>query len=423
MIYRKENNKISLSKLHEAQKQFIKSKFLHTGIVGGYQSGKSTAAAIKAITHLFRFPGIPIAYYLPTFRLFDDMLVPKLDNLLTEIGVPYSHHKQTSKIVTPYGEIWMRSMDNPDSIISYSVGYSIVDEVDVVHANHRNEAMKRIASRNSFQKPGEANQIDFVSTPEGFAYMYNFFEKKKNENKLLLRLKTGDNIDNLADGYIQGLREQYTEEQLRAYLDGEFVNLTSGTVYYKFDRRINHSTRTAKNSDILHIGMDFNIGNMSAVVHVIDEKPIAVDEMKKVYDTEQMCQLIKEKYPTNRIIIYPDASGKNRNTSTTKTDIEILKLAGFVVHAKNSNPPVNDRLKNMNRMFCNGKNEIGYMVNTHKCTEYTEALERMAYDSNGQPDKSSGFDHITDAAGYFIYWEYPLRNTTMDEYYSDISFN
>lgn len=411
MIFIDKNGKLNLSKLHENQQQFIKSKYLHTGIVGGYQSGKSTAAAIKAITHLLRFPQVPIAYYLPTYRLFDDMLVPKLHNLLTEIGVPYSHQKQTSKIITSYGEIWMRSMDNPDSIVSYSVGYSIVDEVDVVHSNIRDDAMKRIASRNSFKKE-VANQIDFVSTPEGFAYMYNFFEKNYNENKLLLRLKTNDNEVNLADGYIQGLREQYTEEQLKAYLNGEFVNLTSGTVYYKFNRKVNHVDKLAGEHDILHVGMDFNIGNMSAVIHVIQDKPYAVDELTKVFDTEQMCRILREKYPTNNIIIYPDASGSQRNTATTKTDIGILKEARFSIRSKDSNPPVNDRIKNMNRMFCNGKGEIGYSINTHKCPEYTEALEKMAYDKNGSPNKTTGFDHITDAAGYFIYYEYPLRNET-----------
>lgn len=406
MIYIDKNGKLNLSKLHEIQKQFIKSRYLHTGIVGGYQSGKSTAATIKAITHLLRFPQVPIAYYLPTFRLFDDMLVPKLSSLLAEINIPYSHHQKTSKIITPYGEIWMRSMDNPDSIVSYSVGYSIVDEVDVVHPNIREEAMKRIAGRNSFKKT-EANQIDYVSTPEGFAYMYNFFVKKQNENKLLLRLKTEDNAINLADGYIQGLREQYTEDQLRAYLAGEFVNLTSGTVYYKFNRVLNYSPRIVGKNDILYVGMDFNIGNMSAVIHVIEDKPIAVSEVTKMLDTEQMCDVLKERYPTNRIIVYPDASGSQRNTATTKTDMSIIKQAGMVVYSRHSNPPVNDRVKNMNRLFCNGKNNIGYAVNTHCCPEYTEALEKLAY-RNGVPDKTSGFDHLTDAAGYFTYFEYPL---------------
>lgn len=408
MIFIDKNNKLNLSLLHENQRAFIKSKYLHTGIVGGYQSGKSTAAAIKAITHLVRFPGVPIAYYLPTFRLFDDMLLPKLHELFENIGVSFTHNQQKSKIVCKYGEIWMRSMDTPDSIVSYSVGYSIVDEVDVVHPNKRDAAMKRIASRNSYRKEGEANQIDFVSTPEGFAYMYDFFERRNNEYKLLLRLKTNDNKDNLADGYIQGLREQYTDEQLKAYLNGEFVNLTSGTVYYKFNRYQNNSHRIAKANEILYVGIDFNIGNMSAVIHVVDEVPIAVDELTKVYDTEAMCQILKQKYPNNKILIYPDASGGNRSTNSTKTDLEILKQAGFNVKARSQNPLVSDRVKNMNRMFFNGEAKTGYLVNVIKCPEYVEALERMAYDKNGVPDKSSGFDHITDAAGYFIYYEYPL---------------
>lgn len=413
MIYIDGNNKLNLSKLHENQKRFIKSTHLHTGIVGGYQSGKSVAATIKAITHLLRYPGVPIAYYLPIFRLFDDMLIPKIKEIFELINISYKVNQHKAKIITPYGEIWMRSMDTPDSIVSYSVGYSIVDEVDLVHPNKRDHAMKRISSRNSYKKD-TPNQIDFVSTPEGFAYMYDFFEKKANDNKLLLRLKTADNAVNLAEGYIQGLREQYTEDQLRAYLNGEFINLTSGTIYYKFNRKVNHSDRLIKKYDTLSIGMDFNVGNMSGVVHVTDNKPIAVDELVGIYDTSDMCNIIKGKYPTNRIIIYPDATGTHRSTNATITDIQILKEAGFIVKAKNSNPKVKDRITNMNRMFCNGKNEIGYLVNTHKCPEYTEALEKMAYDKNGQPDKGSGFDHMTDAGGYFIFYEYPLLKIGTD---------
>lgn len=408
MIYIDNNGNLNLSKLHESQKAFIKSKHLHTGIVGGYQSGKSTVAAIKAIIHLLRYPGVPIAYYLPTYGLFEDMLLPKLTDLFAKIKVSFTYNQKNSKVITPYGEIWMRSMDNPDRIVSYSVGYSVVDEVDVVHPNKRIDAMKRIASRNSFKK-STANQIDFVSTPEGFAYMYNFFEKNANDNKLLLRLSTLANEANLADGYIQGLREQYTEDQLKAYLNGEFVNLTSGTVYYKYDRLVNNSDRVENENETLYIGMDFNIGNMSAVVHVVDRIPIAVNELTKVYDTAEMCSLIKQKFPRNRIIVYPDSSGKNRSTNASITDIEMLRQAGFMLKYNKTNPFISDRVKNMNRMFMNGNGVVGYRVNSIRCPEYTEALERLANDKNGVPDKSSGFDHITEAGGYFIYYEYPLK--------------
>lgn len=409
MIYVDDNGKLNLSKLHENQKAFIRSTHLHTGIVGGYQSGKSVAAVIKSLTHLLRFPNVPIAYYLPIFRLFDDMLIPKFNNLFETLNIPWQYNQQKSKIICPYGEIWMRSMDNPDSIVSYSVGYSIVDEVDLVHPNKRTAAMKRISSRNSFKKP-EANQIDFVSTPEGFAYMYDFFVKKANENKLLLKLSTTDNKANLAEGYIQGLREQYTEEQLKAYLDGEFVNLTSGTVYYNFDRNNNHSDRVYKAGETIHVGIDFNVGNMHAVVHVVDNNPIAVDEIVKAYDTAHVCRIIKERYPNSTVNVYPDASGGSRKTSSPTTDIQILKDSGFFVYSPKINPVVKDRISNMNRMFLDASDSRKYFVNTHKCVNYTESLEKLAYDKHGDPDKSSGFDHITEAGGYFIWQNYkPVR--------------
>ena len=58
-------------------------------------------------------------------------------------------------------------------------------------------------------------------------------------------------------------------------------------------------------------------------------------------------------------------------------------------------------------MFLDGHGNIRYKVNTLKCPSYVEALERLGKDKNGNPDKSSGFDHITEAGGYFIYYAYP----------------
>jgi len=401
IIYIDSKGKLNLSRLRPDQQAFIKSKKLHSGIVGGYQSGKSLSAKIKAITELLQSPNVPIAYYLPTYGLIDDMLAPTMKELFDSINISVHHNKKESKLITPYGEIWMRSMDTPDRIVSYSVGYSIVDEVDVVHTNKQVPAMKRISSRNSFKK-NTPNKMDFVSTPEGFSYMYNFFVKKANDNKILFQLDTLDNKANLGEGYIQGLMEQYDQEQLRAYLHGEFVNLTDGTVYKNYNRGTHHSDRVVQPNDILHIGMDFNITKMASIIHVIDGNiKIAVAELVNVYDTEQMITLLKSKYK-NKMVIYPDASGKNRKTSG-KSDIDLLRNSGFTVRHQSSNPPVRDRVNAMNSAFKNPKSgEITYYVNSNNCPEYTECLEKQSY-KNGEPDKTTGLDHPIDAGGYFIY--------------------
>jgi len=50
------------------------------------------------------------------------------------------------------------------------------------------------------------------------------------------------------------------------------------------------------------------------------------------------------------MVIYPDASGKNRKTSG-KSDIDLLRNSGFTVRHQSSNPPVRDRVNAMNSAF------------------------------------------------------------------------
>lgn len=400
-----ENGYLCLDNLSPEQRDFVVCDKLYSGAVGGYQSGKSEALAVKTITKLLRAPRVPRAYYLPTYGLIGDMLVPKMERLLGEnLGIDFTHKKQESKIVCAYGEIWMRSMDNPDSIVGYSVGGSSVDEVDVVHKKKVYDAMKRISSRNSY-KTTMASTTDYVSTPEGYGFMYDFFVKRKNNNKQLFTFDTLKNRDNLADGYVEGLIEQYGHDPklLDAYLHGQFVNLASGNVYSNYERVKNNTNRRVLADDVLHIGMDFNISHMSAKVHVVDDDvKKAVWEFDDVLDTPAMIAEIKRMFPNHPVVIYPDASGKNRKTSG-KSDVKLLKEAGFTVNMRNRNPLVKDRITEMNKALESASGKITYKVNQSTCPKLCVSLEQQGYDNNGEPDKTGGLDHGNDAASYLNY--------------------
>jgi len=401
MIYLDHNGNLNLSKLHPAQREFVQSTALHTGLIGGYQSGKSAAAVAKVITKLLTNPHASVAYYLPTYRLISDMLVPKLSQALGALGIGYKHNVKDSYMATPYGRIMMRSLENPDSIVSYSVAYSLVDEFDVVPPARMKLAQGRISSRNSWRGHTK-NQIDYVSTPEGFGFAYNFFVKNANDNKKLLKISTLDNLDNLADSYVDGLREAYTEDQLRAYLNGDFVNLYSGSIYGNYDRDLNGTSATIEKREPLHIGLDFNIGHMAAVVHVIrGGRPMALAELVDVYDTPAMIEQLKVYYGEHPVTIYPDAAGAARSSSG-KSDHALIKEAGYTINAPKANPAVKDRINAVNKALKNGlTGERAYKVNADACPRYAAALEQQTY-RNGAPDKLSGLDHITDAGGYFI---------------------
>ena len=386
------------------QADFIGSVFPHTGLVGGFGSGKSIAGIIKTIERKKMFPGVDVAYYLPTVSLIKAVAFKNFREQLTIQGIPFKLHETDKNFTTPYGDIILRSLGNPETIIGYETGYACVDEADIPPTKQMQKAFIKILGRNRKKLPeGFTNSIDMVSTPEGFKFLYDFFIKKANpKRKLLIRANSFSN-PYLPDDYFENLLENYSPEMLNAYLRGEFVNLNSGTVYNRFDRKINHSDAIQDPREPLHVGMDFNITNMSAVLHVVRKGvPHAVNEKVGLYDTAEMAGSLKESFQGHPIIIYPDASGKNRKSNSSETDIDILRKAGFTIRTETKNPLVRDRINTMNMSFKNNKGVPEYFVNTDQCPRYTEALEQMAY-KNGEPDKTSGLDHVTDAGGYFIY--------------------
>ena len=384
-----------------AQLEFLNSTATHTAYIGGFGSGKSFVGTLKALQYKLKNPGIDVAYYLPTYDHVKRIAFKKFKDHFNALGIPYRLNISDKVITCPHGDIIMRTLDNPEYIIGYEVCYSCIDEVDVIPIDKMKEAFAKIIARNRVKTKEGLNITDMVGTPEGFGFAYNYFVKDEKPNRRLIQVKTQDNPFN-SDEYINTLKETYTQEQLAAYLNGEFINMTSGRVYKSFNRKQNHTDRQIKPNEVLHIGMDFNITNMSAVVHVIDEgKFYAVAEITKVYDTEAMIRVIKDRYPGHSIVIYPDAAGSARSTSGL-SDIKLLMDQRWTVRVGRKNPFVRDRVNAMNLAFLTSKQEVRYFVNTYNCPEYTAALEQIAY-KNNEPDKQSGLDHITDAGGYFIY--------------------
>ena len=262
-------------------------------------------------------------------------------------------------------------------------------------------------------RSGNVYQGFSTSTPEGFKFLYEYFVKEA-EGKLdrrIIKAKTRDNPF-LPPEYIESLLENYPPELILAYLEGEFVNLTSGRVYHNFDRALNHTDFTVDQfqKHILHIGQDFNIGKCTSVVHIIvDGAPYAVDEITSQKNTEAVIASIKRKYPNRAIMMYPDSSGNSEKTNASQTDIQLFKAANFEVFHPKKNPYVRDRVGSMNAMFLNGMGQRRYKVNTKKCPIYTQSLEQQAYDKNGDPDKQHDNDHPNDAGGYFIHYRFPMK--------------
>lgn len=401
-----------------SQKAFVYSKAPFPAFVGGFGSGKTAAAIARAMLLKRLCPKQDIAYYLPTYGLVEDIAYQRFPALFEKNGLGYKLNRQAATLHTDLGRIIFRTMDSPDRIVGYEVAHSICDELDTLPIEKARNVWNKIIARNrqkAFTQSGlaVANSVAVATTPEGFRFVYDRWVKNKAQGYEIIRARTMDNAEHLPADYIDNLRHSYSSQLLSAYLDGEFVNLTAGSVYPEFDRTENASPETIRPNETLHIGCDFNVTKMSAVIHVLrGDDPHAVEEITDVFDTPSMARIIKERYRDagHSIMIYPDASGQSRRSNNaSESDIAILKQHGFQVCVNSTNPAVKDRVLSMNRMIQN-EGHRRYRINPERCPQLVESLEKQPYDKNGEPDKSSGLDHIIDAAGYFIAYRYPIKH-------------
>lgn len=305
-----------------------------------------------------------------------------------------------------YGTVICRSMDNPSSIVGFKIAMALVDEIDVLAMDKAKQAWIKIVGRLRLVIDGVVNGIAVTTTPEGFLFVYSRFKEDPTESYSMVQSSTHENAAHLPSDYIPSLIETYTEELAMAYVGGQFVNLKSGTVYRGFNRKHCSTEVTLQQGEQCFIGQDFNVYNMASVVYLVrDGVWHAVDELKKLQDTPTMLKTVKERFPTNNPIFYPDSSGKNKSSrQASESDIRLIQ-AEHSCRYKKANPLVKDRVLSMNMGFTKGK----IKVNIDKCPEFTKCLEQQVYDDNGAPDKKSGFDHMNDAGGYPIAYELPVN--------------
>jgi phage terminase large subunit len=382
------------------------------GLVSGYGGGKTYAVARKACTLALLNPGSDGIITEPNFPLLTQILIPEVEAALEEFGIPFHFNK--SEVIfycTVSGKqtrIICKSMERYDRLIGVNAAWVILDEFDTAKAALAYSAFEKLMGR---LRAGNVRQMVIVSTPEGFKAMHRIFVKDAGEGRRLLRARTQDN-KHLPPDFIQSLLDTYPDELISAYLDGEFVNLTSGSVYTSYDREVNRSRETLKPGEPIKLGMDFNVGNMAACAYVLRENDWhCVDEIKGGRDTPAMIDTIKDRWAGHHVTIYPDASGANASSKGASiSDIGLLRGAGFTIRAKPSNPRVKDRILAVNMAFQNKR----VFVNPDTCPETARCLEQQAYDANGEPDKKTGLDHQNDAFGYPLAYEMPVVKPTFE---------
>ena len=391
--------------LTKPQTQVIKSKSRFRVLITGRRFGK-TFLAINELAKFASQSNKKVWYIAPTYRQAKQICWNDLkDRLIQHRWVKKINNSDLTITLKNNSSITLRGADNEQSLRGVGLDFIVMDEFADVHKEAWYEVLRPTLS----DTKGHAL---FCGSPRGFGnWSYELFkqgETNKDWTSFKYTTLEGGNVD---DEEVEQAKQDLDIRTFQQEYEATFVNY-SGMIYYNFNRQKNIVDKYNKDAGVLHIGLDFNVDPMSAVICIIvDETIIVVDEIQ-IYssNTQEMCEEIKTRYQNKKIIVYPDPSARQRKTSAGGvTDLSILKNAGFDVKCKNTAPLIRDRINAVNAKLknVNGKNSL-FIVKS--CKNVIKSIERQIYkEGTHVPDKDSGYDHMNDALGYLIEFNFPLR--------------
>src|SRR5690606_15881441 len=93
---------------------------------------------------------------------------------------------------------------------------------------------------------------------------------------------------------------------------------SGANVFYTFNRDI-HVDATLPyfdKNEVVHVAMDFNVMKQCTSFWAIrGDQAHCLDEHEGSANTEELCKVIKAKFPDHKIVVYPDPTGNARKTS------------------------------------------------------------------------------------------------------------
>ena len=391
-----------------AQKSIVEATQRFKVVIAGRRFGKthlSVRCLCEAASHIEK----EVWYVAPTYKQAKMIVFKKLRKKLISLRwVKKINETNLSFELKNGSTISLKGADNYDSLRGVGLDYLVLDEFADIDPEAWFETLRPTLA----DKMGSAL---FIGTPKGMNWAKDLYDMAGEypEEWASFQFTTIEG-GNVKPEEVEAARRSLDERTFRQEFEATFETF-SGRVFYAFDRKYNLKAYTGDLPRELHIGMDFNIDPMSAVVAVKQGNDLHVIDEIKIFgsSTDEMVDEIKTRFAKASITIYPDPAGKAGSTKAGgRTDHSILRSAGFTVKAPNSHNPIRDGVNAVNSKLRSSSGITSLFFDT-KCKYAIECLEKQTYkEGTSQVDKSSGFDHMNDALRYMVDYLFPIRQPT-----------
>jgi len=374
-------------------------------LIAGRRFGK-THLCVRELARNARHPNKKILYLAPTRKMARSIVWDDLKARLIELNWLKKKNENDLAVELKNGsKIFLMGAESFDNLRGGGYDFVVFDEFADINKKVWTHIIRPALS----DREGSAL---FCGTPKGTSnWSYDLYTNAKFEKDWNSWQYTTIQGGQVTKEELQSAKQELDAKIYKQEFEASFESY-DGVIYHNWDRDKHLRQYKFPIPSIIHVGIDFNTSPMSAIAfagHGANSLWAIEEFVLYNSNTHQMAQQIKNKYPKQRIIIYPDPAGRQRKTSAMGlTDISILHNEGFIVKARKASIPVRDRINAVNSLLLNADKQVRLLVDP-KCKMTVKAMEKMAYkEGTNVPDLNNDYNHVSDALGYAIEYQYPV---------------
>ena len=367
-------------------------------LCSGRRFGKTHLCLVQLIVWAAMKSGTLNWYIAPTYKSAKQIAWRQLKQMVPKDLFAAKNEVELSIELVNGSRIELKGGESADNLRGASLSNVVLDEAAYIPQ----DAWEMVIRPALADQRGSAF---FISTPAGYNHFHEMWEQAADlEDWQTFSYSTIEG-GNVPPEEVELARRTLDERTFKQEFLASFETF-SGRVFPQFDDDNVDATIQDMGGPIL-VGLDFNVGIMAGVIcskvgdtlHQWDE--IAV----KNSNTDEVAQMLRQRFPDRRIICYPDPTGRARKTSAAgATDHGILRKYGLEVVAPKSPWSVKDRLQATNWLICNATGERRLFVHP-RCKNTIKGYRSVTYKEGSEDfivDKDPGLEHWIDGAGYLI---------------------
>ncbi len=307
-------------------------------------------------------------------------------------------------------KITLKSAEKYDNLRGSSLSGVILDETASMRSVNFSEIWQKSI------RPALSDRLGFaifISSPAGRNHFFDLYVQAKTLEGWSSWQFTTASGGYVLDSEIESARSDMDAQAFRQEYYATFESF-QGVIVKDFDRTKHFEDDFAlQPNEHIYLGCDLNVNIMPAALAVIrNNTVIFFDEFFGSLDTPSLIEAIHSRYPNRAISIFPDnSSGQRSSQGADRSSLKLFRENFTRVFTKSKNPRIMDRIHSFNSMVMNASGDIRMKV-TPNCKHLIESCEKHSYGSDGMPDKKSGYDHMFDAASYFINYKFGITKTS-----------